>query len=365
MVDLPDYYTQTAISEAEAAGIKGGLDANKSATPVSRDVYLATDTHILYVCFTDGAWTGFDAAMLTQGTVTLYEDLVAGGKKITGLADPAAAQDAATQAYVLARCGLYLPLAGGVMTGDISLGANFLRTTDLLLKQLDANTFALKDSTDTLYKDIWLAKFIAFESFYFGASGYGINAANADGAFATLMARDTGNTLIEIARLMGAADPYFQASLPMRFLPGVEPGAVVEGMLWYLAATDKMQYRNATGTKTLGHVDGKLGTFTNDVANGNQVVVGVGFSPDFLLVWATGSGYSIAVFDGTRGLGLSAPTAVPVFSTTLHMNPYGGVGNLINGELVSLDADGFTITWSNLTGVAPAQTFAYLALSMG
>lgn len=33
-----------------------GLDANKSATPVAGESYLATDTLKYYVCFVDGAW---------------------------------------------------------------------------------------------------------------------------------------------------------------------------------------------------------------------------------------------------------------------------------------------------------------------
>ncbi|GAI79508.1 unnamed protein product, partial [marine sediment metagenome] len=56
MADLPDYYTQAQISEAEAASFKGGLDDNKSDTPVSRQIYFGTDTGILYVCIADGFW---------------------------------------------------------------------------------------------------------------------------------------------------------------------------------------------------------------------------------------------------------------------------------------------------------------------
>lgn len=124
MADLPDYYTQAQISEAEAAKFKGGLDANKSPTPVSRDIYIATDTHILYVCITDGAWTGFDAATLTQGILTLYANMAGGGFRITNIADPLADQDAATGAFVLAIAALYLALAGGTMTGNIIMGGN-------------------------------------------------------------------------------------------------------------------------------------------------------------------------------------------------------------------------------------------------
>lgn len=124
MADLPDYYTQAQISEAEAAHFKGGLDANKSATPVSRDIYLATDTHILYVCFVDGTWTGFDASILTQGILTLYADVVGGGFEVKSIKDPTAAQSAATRAYVLAQIQDWLLKTGGTMSGAIAMGAN-------------------------------------------------------------------------------------------------------------------------------------------------------------------------------------------------------------------------------------------------
>ncbi len=45
----------------EADSLKHGADAGKAAIPVAGDVYYATDTKILYICATDGVWTGFDA----------------------------------------------------------------------------------------------------------------------------------------------------------------------------------------------------------------------------------------------------------------------------------------------------------------
>lgn len=99
ITDLPDWITQVSGIEAEAYTIRGGADANKSATPTARDVYLATDTKKLYVCVTDGAWTGFDASIIVQGIFTLYANMVGGGFEITGIKDPTAAQSAATKAY--------------------------------------------------------------------------------------------------------------------------------------------------------------------------------------------------------------------------------------------------------------------------
>lgn len=124
MADLPDYYTQAQISEAEAASFKGGLDANKSPTPVSRQIYFGTDTGILYVCIVDGTWVNLNALYLLLAGGTMTGPIAMGANKITGLADPAAAQDAATRAYVLARVALRLALTGGTMSGNIVMGGN-------------------------------------------------------------------------------------------------------------------------------------------------------------------------------------------------------------------------------------------------
>jgi len=96
----PDYTQGVTTTLAEAGSFRGGADAAKPASPVSKDCYLATDTNILYICVADGSWTGFDASMLVQGTLTLYANMAANSKKITGLATPTAAGDGATKGYV-------------------------------------------------------------------------------------------------------------------------------------------------------------------------------------------------------------------------------------------------------------------------
>ena len=54
----------------------------------------------------------------------LSGNLAMGTNKITGLADPTSAQDAATRSFVLAQAGAGLPTSGGTMTGDIAMSTN-------------------------------------------------------------------------------------------------------------------------------------------------------------------------------------------------------------------------------------------------
>lgn len=46
-----------AVPPTPVGNLKSGLDALKSASPESGDVFLATDTGIFYVCFIAGTWS--------------------------------------------------------------------------------------------------------------------------------------------------------------------------------------------------------------------------------------------------------------------------------------------------------------------
>jgi len=107
----------------------------------------------------------------------------------------------------------------------------------------------------------------------------------------------------------------------------------------------------------IGHV--KLGTFVNDTANGSQSITGIGFTPEFLIIGSSELKLCICIYDGTRQVSYvgTAITAIDV------LDPQTDGSNRIRGNLASLDADGFTITWSNLVGTPPSRTFFYVAIA--
>lgn len=70
-------------------------------------------------------------------------------------------------------------------------------------------------------------------------------------------ADDTGVGVIEVARLQGAADPYFQATLPVLFTPIATaslPATPVEGMFTYDATLDLITYRDADSWETIAPI---------------------------------------------------------------------------------------------------------------
>ncbi len=179
-----------------------------------------------------------------------------GANKITGLADPTAAQDAATRAYVLARTGLYLPLTGGALTGDLTIGANLLKTTNLAIKELNSSTLAIRNAADSAYKNLILdqLQFSALTGNGIGST-VTIQTRAVDSTSILFKARDNdGDVYAEVARLQSANDPYFQLTLPCRLNPSSAPGTLVEGHFWYDATADKLKYRDASGTRTLAIV---------------------------------------------------------------------------------------------------------------
>lgn len=163
------------------------------------------------------------------------------------------------QGTVLAGTGLTMPafIAGG----DISLGANKLIVNALLIKNIGNDYLMVRDSGDSVYKNVICSQCYAESSLFlengaitlFSDTSY-LTPRDADGTVFLIKARDTGVGLVEVARVVGAADPYFQATLPLRLLPIVTaslPGTPVEGMIAYDNTLNKLVVYNGSAWETV------------------------------------------------------------------------------------------------------------------
>lgn len=127
------------------------------------------------------------------------------------------------------------------VSGDISIGANKLKTTSLYLVEDAVTGFGARLISNNSKVDI------AMRNVYFttdivstdNAAAY-IKSYNGDGGYIALHARDTGVGLVEVARMMGAADPYFGIGVDGSALKGT-----YAGLLGFFAATPVAQQ---TGT---------------------------------------------------------------------------------------------------------------------
>lgn len=217
------------------------------------DVPSPTSLYILYWNATNSRWEcqSIGAYRLDELAVPT-SDIAMNSKGITGLRAAIANGEALRYEQLI---GLYLLLTGGTLSGNLGIGANSLETTNLALYEVNQYGLAIKNPAKTVWKNIDISAITARDDVSIIYDGKAFQAPNADDCYSTFKARDTGVGRAEVARLQGAADPYFQMTLPMVLSPGSEPGTVVEGHLWYHADGDRIKYRQAAATKTLANQD--------------------------------------------------------------------------------------------------------------
>jgi hypothetical protein len=146
--------------------------------------------------------------------------------------------------------GVYLPLAGGTMTGNIVIGANRLvgAPAGYIYEAADGDWRAL--SSGGADGRFTAETFLAYSRIFLWNDASGFDSGYGDGQYANFRSRDTGVGPVEIARMQGAADPYFQATLPMRLLPVATaslPATPVEGMIGYDATLKRLVHRDENG----------------------------------------------------------------------------------------------------------------------
>jgi len=106
------------------------------------------------------------------------------------------------QGTVSAGTGLTMPAF--TMAGDISLGANKLKTTNLLLKEVDSTFLGVRNSADDGYRNFVTNQLNVYNKISMRVSGASIESYNVDNASVICKARDNGVGLVEIFRMVSA-----------------------------------------------------------------------------------------------------------------------------------------------------------------
>jgi hypothetical protein len=189
---------------------------------------------------------------------TMAGNIAMGGSKLTGLGAGTSSGDSLRYEQVV---GVFLPLAGGTMSGDIVLGAYKLKTTNLLLRENDPNWMYIRNINDTDYKNFGANAFFLRDFLSLMLSTNYIVGPGTDGGYWYISARKSGVGYAEVARFQGAANPYFQMTLPPVLYPATLPGTPVEGHFLYSSERDKLVYRNASAWRTI------WGNYTKASAN--------------------------------------------------------------------------------------------------
>ncbi len=273
----------------------------------------------------------------------------------------------------------YLKGLDGAVTieDDINIGANKLKMTSTLLKEISANIVAIRNTADNAYLDFKAGIIRPQTGVLFEATGKYINGPVADNAYVTFGARDTGSSTAEVARLQGAADPYFQMTLPQVLTPGTAPGTLVEGHFWYLATDDKLYYKDATANIELVGINAPTRGDTLYRGASNWLNLGKGSAGQVLTQGAndpTWSGQNTIVFSTAGLFNGTSPTSYTDLdlSGTVGSNQAVCLIKVFNnsGDATTQtyrfrkddDGDGFDSTGTGGAGILNDQEAAYLLI---
>ena len=232
-----------------------------------------------------------------------------------------------TKAQTMANKTLTAPVINGIVTttgltlpaftagGNISLGANQLRTTTVYLYEPATDGLGIKAISDDSWKRLYCGGVDIYTTtgLSLAVDGCVINSHNADAGYTSIRARDTGVGLVEIARLVGAAEPRFGHTLPLNLRSAasltIATGVITAGLAaaaaWYsvdteaAAASDDLDTINggATGDLICLKAANSARTVVAKHATGNLQLNG---SADFNLDNA--NDVLVLIYDGTNFL---------------------------------------------------------------
>jgi len=196
--------------------------------------------------------------------LTVDQDVPMAAHKLTGLAAGAGAGQSVRYEQVI---GVFLPLAGGALTGDLSIGAHNLKTTNMIFKEAAATHLAIRNAADDAHQSLDVNGVFFYYGLMAKANALPLAAPSVNGEYLTLEAMDTDGAPEEVARLQGAADPYFQMTLPPVITATARPGTPVAGHIVINSTSGAFEIYDGTHFKQEVHSIHKSFTYTDDGVN--------------------------------------------------------------------------------------------------
>lgn len=185
-----------------------------------------------------------------------------------------------------------------------------VETEHLLFSESDEYSFKIRNLADTAYKSLKLATLEWQSALRALLDAATIEARAANENYLRFIAYDTDDATAEVARLVGAATAYFQATRGLVLNPMTDPANIVEGWLFYDSTDDRLAYRNASQTLALPNISvGNKTIYVDKEATGNAD--GTSWTDAFTTIQAAIDciediivhAYTIYVRDGTKKTG--------------------------------------------------------------
>jgi len=270
--------------------------------------------------------SGGEFAISTAGTATstIYGSLTATSTIISGLSVGNNAALVVNQAatanslYVAANgyVGIGTAAPGvGLQIGTTASSQGLAAANDVMIGgklEVDGSTFF--DGYLRMADNIYMNSNTAIGSL---SGDWIIQTYNGDDNKVTFKARDNGVALVEVARLQGAADPYFQATNLYSMYSG-NVGIATTSPRYKLDVWGDMAIGTSTGTN--------VPALYIDSGNGGQVGIGTTTLGTALLTVGTTTPALVVANNGYVGIGTASPTSLLTVAGDTYISGNVGIG---------------------------------------
>ncbi|HEY82216.1 MAG TPA: hypothetical protein G4O01_02885 [Dehalococcoidia bacterium] len=236
---------------------------------------------------------------------------------------------------IMSLLSKYLPLSGGTMTGDLDIASHKITTINHSIKEIDANWLGIRNKADTAYSRLLVLNIRSAEGLEISDALGVVSTQNADGAILEFQARLNSSTRVNVARLVSAAEPYFEISRTMLLKP-VTTSLTLEGQLKYDSTEKRIKYYDGAAEKAL-YADADLTTAIS--TSWGQHLAGTQTQLDI-----SGQGSALVK---TNGDGSSGNTKIYIDGTLVHTINAGSAVDIAVQFRKSLKIETYAITDSS------------------